>query len=334
MVDETKVRGGIARAKSLTPEERKAIARKAASARWNSGEILDEMPSARSEGILPMGDIQIECYVLKDGRRLIHKRGMAKALGMKSEGGNVFLRTMNRKGLGSVISPELREKIENPINFKPITQDLAHGYEATVLIEICDAIWQAGKEGKLSSTQAFLAFQAEIIVRSCAKVGIIALIDEATGFINDKRKEEYKELFREFIRNECREWEKEFPDQLTDIMYRLYRLPRGVNKNRHPQFFGRFIRKYIYAPLANSNGAVLELLDEKNPVVYKNGGRRYKMHQFLTDTVGLTAFRQHLWQIIGIGNAAKTKEGFDRAFKTAFPEAGMQMDMFDYDDED
>jgi hypothetical protein len=78
--------------------------------------------------------------------------------------------------------------------------------------------------------------------------------------------------------------------------------------------FGKFIRRYIYAPLANSNGAILEMLDEKNPVVYTHGGRRYNMTQFLSDVVGVNAFRAHLWKTIGIGSAARTKEGFDRAF--------------------
>jgi hypothetical protein len=119
---------------------------------------------------------------------------------------------------------------------------------------VCDAIWEAKKQNKLSSTQEYLAIQAEIIVRSSAMVGIIALIDEATGYIKDKAKEEYRELFKEFVRNECRGWEKEFPDQLFDAMYNLYKLPRK-SKNKHPQFFGHFIRKYIYRPLVNSNGA-------------------------------------------------------------------------------
>ena len=62
---------------------------------------------------------------------------MAKALGLKSAGGNAFMKTISRKGIGSNISPELREKILNPINFKPLTQDLAHGYEADILAVEC-----------------------------------------------------------------------------------------------------------------------------------------------------------------------------------------------------
>lgn len=107
------------------------------------------------------------------------------------------------------------------------------------------------------------------------------------------------------------------------MLYRIYDLRRNSG-NRHPQFFGKFIRRYIYAPLANSHGAILEQLDEKNPIVYINRGRRYKMFQYLSDVVGISAFRPHLWKTIGIGSAAKTKEGFTRAVNSAFPEAGTQ----------
>jgi hypothetical protein len=319
-----KAKGGIARAKNLTPERRSEIAQKGALARWGQD---GSMPEALREGVLPFGEIDLECYVLKDRRRLFHKRGMAKSLGMKSEGGNVFLRAMNSKGLGSVIPPELWEKLNNPIIFKTINGDQAHGYEGAVLIEICDAIWEANRQGKIPR-QAELAKQAEIILRAAAKVGIVALIDEATGFIKDKWKEEYRELFREFIRNEHRKWESEFPNQFFDMIYSIYKLPRK-HKNKHPQFFGGFIRKYIYTPLLNSKGAILEMLDEKNPTVYVGGGRRYKLFQFVEDEIGMPALRAQIWQVTGIGIAAGTKHGFERGFNKAFPQAGTQYGFWD-----
>jgi hypothetical protein len=323
-----KARGGIARAAKLTGEERRDIASKAASVRWGKKAFGEGVPEAIRDGQLKIGDIWLDCYVLKDGRRVIHKRGMARALGLKSDGGNAFMKTMGRKSLGSVIIPEMREKIDNPIIFKPLSGDPAHGYDAPFFIDVCDTIWEANRQGKLKPSQYFLAVQAEIIVRSSAKIGIIALIDEATGYIRDKHKEEYRLLFQEFIREEFRGWEKEFPNQFFDMMYRLYDLRRN-EKNRHPQFFGKFIRRYVYAPLANSNGAILSILDEKNPVVYGNGGRKHKMFQFLSDEIGLPALRAHIWQLVGIGNSTKTKEGFQRGFKTAFPQAGDQGVLFD-----
>lgn len=324
--------GGSARARSLTPAKRSEIARKAALARHNKP-ATGELPKAVSQGSLKVGDVTIDVYVLEDRRRLIHKRGMARALGLKSEGGNAFMKTISRKGLGSAISPELRDKIANPIEFRPLAGDPAHGYSAEVFIEVCDAIIDAARSGALTPSQAFLGIQAEFIVRSAAKIGIIGLIDEATGFIADKRREEYRELWDQFLREEFRIWEAEFPERLFDSMYRLYGLKRLDPKSfKHPRFFSKFIRKYIYAPLANSNGAILAELEAKNPVVYSNGGRRYKMFQFLSDELGMPALKAHLWQVVGIAASATDKGAFERSFNRAFPEAspfGQQADLFD-----
>jgi hypothetical protein len=313
--------GGQARAQRLSTEQKREIALKAAEARWARIRDPQRLPEAVSAGILTIGDVGLDVYVLDDRRRLINKAAMAKALSLKSEGGNAFMRTMSRRGIRSVLSEKLLEKIENPISFKPLTGDLGDGYDAEFLIEICDALIQARNEKRLAPSQKFLAIQAEMIVRSAAKIGIIALVDEATGYV-DKTKDEYKKLFDQFIREEFRQWEKEFPDKFFDMIYRLYGLKRQKpDSSRHPQFFGGFIRKYIYYPLANSHGAILDRLDEKNPVVYVNRGRRYKFFQFLTDEIGTMAFRQHLWQVVGIGEASTSRFVFEQGFFRAFPQS-------------
>jgi hypothetical protein len=320
MTDSPQSKGGQERARLLTTEQRREIALRAAEARWARVRDPNRIPEAATAGVLPIGDVSLDVYVLKDRRRVIAKKAMARALHLKSEGGNAFMRTMSRKGVRSVLSDKLLEKIENPFFFKPLTGDLADGYEGEVLIEVCDALIQARNEKKLAPSQYFLAMQAEIIIRSSAKLGIITLIDEATGF-RDQTKDEYRKLFESFIAQEFRQWDQEFPDKFFDMIYRLYGLKRQKpDSSRHPQFFGHFIRRYIYYPLANSNGAILEHLQDKNPVVYVGGGRRYKLFQWLND-LGMPAFRQHLWQVVGIGEAATDRAQFERGFYRAFPGA-------------
>ena len=211
MTNSIQSKGGKARAQSLSTEERSAIAKQAAAARWEKRRDPTKLPEASHQGVLEIGDIPLEVYVLEDGRRLLHKKAMANALGLKSEGGNAFMRTVTRKGIRSVIDENLWGKIENPIVFKPLNGNSADGYEASTFIEVCDLIIQAFNRQKLHPSQHFLARQAEIIVRSAAKVGLNALVDEATGYIHDKRKEEYHQLFKRFIEEECRQWTKEFP---------------------------------------------------------------------------------------------------------------------------
>lgn len=314
-------KGGKARAEKLTSEQRSEIARQAAQARWARVSDPSSLPEAESHGKLQIGEVEVDVFRLTDRRRVISKRAMARVLGMKSEGGNVFVRTIQRKGIRSAFPSDLLERLENPLIFKPLVGDLADGYLAEDLIDVCNAIIKAHIDGNLHPTQHFLAVQAEIIVRATAKLGINKLVDEAVGYVSD-RKDEYRQLFQQFIAKECQQWKDEFPPKFFDSLYRLYGLKRqNPDSNRHPQFFGKFIRKYIYHPLANSNGAILEYLDEKNPVVYAKGGRKYKLYQWLDKELGIFAFRQHLWQTIGIAESSKNKAQFDTGFYRAFPEA-------------
>nr|WP_281720832.1 P63C domain-containing protein [Nitrosomonas nitrosa] len=337
-MDETEVtgraKGGMARAENLSPEERKEIARKGALARWNI-----EAEVAEGSGKVQIGDILIPCAVLKGGIRVLSERALTKAFGgkrggshwkrMKSDpdGANlpVFL---SAKNIRPYISKELLDGLNRRHPYRPKGgAGASHGMEAGLLPKMCKALLNVRDANESLPSQDPIIRQADIIMRGLAEVGIIALVDEATGYIDEKKKTEYRDLFREFIRKECREWEREFPEQFTDMIYRLYKLSKG-QRGKHPRFFGHFIRKYIYAPLAGSNGNVLAMLDEKNPVVYANGRRRYKMHQFLTDELGLPAIRAHIWQVVGIGNASNSKETFDRGFQRAFPQIGVTGDLF------
>ena len=60
----------------------------------------------------------------------------------------------------------------------------------------------------MPSVAAFPAF--------CAKVGLIALIDEATGYQYERETDALQIKLRTFIAAELREWEKTFPDELWE----------------------------------------------------------------------------------------------------------------------
>src|SRR5664279_3502884 len=108
--DSPQKKGGDARAAKLTADERSGIARNAANARIRQRDFQGDgadLVKATHQGKMTVGALDLDCYVLEDGRRVFHKRGMARALGMKSGGGNVFLRAVQRKGLGSEIKDNL-----------------------------------------------------------------------------------------------------------------------------------------------------------------------------------------------------------------------------------
>lgn len=337
--DSPQSKGGKARANNLSSLERKEIATSGALARWTKakatlprdGEI--QVPLATHQGKMALGGLELDCYVLEDGRRVFHKRGMAKALGMKSGGGNVFLRAMQRKGLGSELSLELQEKIENPINFKPMTLDLGHGYEASVLVDICKAIIRAGEAGKLTSQQLGLASQAHIIIQALAKIGVVALIDEATGYQVERSPTALRILVQQYIEAEKREWEKQFPDDYYNELNRIYGSQRltktssgAVIQNR-PQHFANFTRSYIYHPL--ENGAVLEELDRVNPKLGLTGTRRARFHQHLTEGYGIEKLKRQVQEVLTLMAVSDTVSQFKRLFQKRFPQAGTQLDFLE-----
>lgn len=339
--DTPQSKGGKARAQNLTPLERREIASQGALARWTRVQEADaqdgeiQLPLATHQGRMAIGGLELDCYVLEDDRRVFHKRGMARALGMKSGGGNAFMKTMQRKGLGSELGQELLEKIENPINFKPMTKDLGHGYEASVLVDICKAIIRASEAGKLVATQEGLAAQARIIVQALAKVGVVALIDEATGYQVERSPTALRILVQQYIEAEKREWEKQFPDEYYNELNRLYGSQRltktssgAVIQNR-PQHFAHFTRSYVYHPL--ENGAVLEELDRVNPKMGPKGTRRARFHQHLTEGYGIEKLKRQVQEVMTLMAVSDTVGQFKKLFNKRFPQVGDQLDLLDED---
>ena len=335
MTDTPQSKGGRARAGNLTPEERREIARLGAQARW-CGLKEDngiDIPKATHQGKMVVGSSVLDCYVLEDGRRVIHKRGMARALSMKSGGGNVFLRAMRRKGLGSELGQELAEKIENPINFKPLTMDLGHGYEASVLVDICKTVMRAAEAGKLTASQHHLVIQARILLQAFGKVGVTALIDEATGFQEVRSPDALRFLIQQYIEVEKLEWEKQFPDEFYDELNRLYgshlltTTSKGAVIQNRPQHFAKFTRTYVYQPL--ENGAVLEELDRINPKINAGGSRRARFHQHLTQDYGIEKLKRQVQEVLTLAKVSDSVAQFKRLFRKRFSNAQLELGLPD-----
>jgi hypothetical protein len=309
------------------------IASEAASARWVKSRAAEAegLPKATHQGKMLVGDIELDCYVLEDGRRVIHKRGMAKALNLKSAGGNAFLRSMTRKGIGSELDDQLVEIIEKPLVFKPLTQDSAHGYDAEVLVDVCKAIIRADENDKLTKSQAFLAAQARILLQAFAKVGVTALIDEATGFQDIRSPTALRILVQQYIAAEMREWDKQFPDEYYDRLNELYgskkvtRTSSGAVIQNRPQHFAHFTRQYVYHPLAN--GAVLDELDRINPKIGKKGTRKARFHQHLSEGYGIEKLKRQMQEVLTLVAVSDSVAQFKKLFQKRFPQQGDQLDL-------
>lgn len=131
-----------------------------------------------------LSGIEIPCYVLEDETRVLSQRGLQTGIGM-SRGGltggaqriAVFLEGLGSKGLEV---NDLIARIKNPIRFLPPHGGrVAYGYEATILADICDVALRARSKNALLESQNHIAQTCELLVRAFARVGIIALVDEA-----------------------------------------------------------------------------------------------------------------------------------------------------------
>lgn len=283
------------------------------------------------DGELDLNGFKIPCYVLEDGTRVLSGRAMQSALKMVDEveegkqvAGTRLTRYLNQKTLKEFIfkGKEL-DHFEPVICYKGNSK--IHGYEATILADICDGFLEARKHINLSPRQEIIATQAETLIRAFARVGIIALVDEATGYLKDKNraKDEFQKFLKQFMREDAAKLVKRFEDSFFEMIYKM----RGWTWNyahKHPGVVGIWINDIVYERVAP---LVLTELRKKNPVTEK-GIRKNKHHQFLSDEIGVPKLLNHLAAIEALGRASgydwnRFMEMVDRAF----PKQYQQLDF-------
>lgn len=318
-------KGGEARAQKLSPERRREIARAAIEARWQKAGKAP-LPQATHKGNFKEDfGIDVDCYVLNDESKtaVISQRGMGAALRL-GEGGRSLPRFVAGKTVSEALGVELLEKLSNPLVFKgpPVVggsippMGSVYGYDVTLLIDVCKALIKAESEGKLLKSQANIVRQAHIIIGASAKAGIKGLVYALAGY--NATKEEVIAAFKLYVREEARDYEREFPEQLYEEWYRLYQIPRP-EKNR-PWKFKHLTVDQVYRPLAKSSGKILKLTREQR----ENSNARWKkLHQFLSE-IGVKALRTHLGQLLGIAGISQTRQEYEGHFKKLF---GEQLEM-------
>lgn len=283
---------------------------------------------------LRIGDLEIPCYVLEGERRVLVQRGIVSALGMArgssaNTGGDRLAKFTAGKTISSHVSANLLRVTANPIRFRTPFGSEAYGYEATVLADICEAVLQARADGKLQKQQEHIAKQCEILVRGFARVGIIALVDEATGFQNVRARRALDKILEKWIADELAKWAKMFPDEFYQQMARLRGLHYSEIATKRPAYIGRLTNDIVYERLAPG---VLAELKEKTPKDEK-GRRKYRYHQWLTEDIGNPRLREHLWAVIGLMRASSNWRNFESLLNRAFPKYTDHPQLFiDYEE--
>jgi|SRR5581483_9079499 len=330
-------KGGRARAEILPPERKSEIARAGALARWNK-----DLPEPEYEGEFSLGGTSIACAVLPNGTRIITQAAFLRALGRSRspKAGTGVLSTVDElpfflqaEALKPFISEELAMST-NPIFYRTKSGGKGVGYDARLLPQVAevylkfrDAYSRDGKE--IPARYERMIWAADVLIRALANVGIIALVDEATGFQRDRAANALAEILEKFIAKELRPWVRTFPDEYYAELFRLRGLEFPRDSVKRPQYFGHLTNDIIYSRLAPE---VLEHLKNATPRT-PEGRHKHHLHRRLTEDFGHPKLREHLASVITamqlsddyddfIDKLDRVKPRFDKTLPLPFPGDG------------
>lgn len=296
--DTNKAKGGVARAQKLPAARRSEIAASAARARWDATQTTVVCGSPDSP--LRIGDVEIECYVLSDGTRVLTQASFLEAIGRhrranirRSDDPNRLPPIISGKGIAPFVSPEVAEEAK-PISFRLPSGARASGYRAELLPKVCEIYLAANDAGDLPKNQTHIADRASILVRGLAHTGIIALVDEATGYQEVRAKDALAKILEAFVDKELQPWVQTFPSDYYKEMFRLRGLDFRTDTPRRPLYFGSLTNDIVYRRLAPG------VLEELKKVQRRDdkGRPKDKLFQRLTANVGYPKLREHLGSVV------------------------------------
>ncbi|WP_288861282.1 P63C domain-containing protein [uncultured Bacteroides sp.] len=284
---------------------------------------------------LRLGNLEIPCYVLDNGVRVFSGRGIQKAIGYDSKSGQWMNSFCKMDGVSSYLCAgdnSISERLSKPIKFKRNnaggSQSTANGYEVTILVDICSAIIDANRAGVFNND--VIVQNADIIIRSVAKVGIIALVDEATGYQHDRENDELQKILKAYISEELLPWQKRFPDIFYKELFRLNGWDYTVNGiKKRPGIIGKWTNTFVYEELPNG---VLEELKKKTPKS-ESGNRTNRYHQLLTTDIGEPNLEKQINKVITLFQVSDNMKQFCENFrKMKMRQIGQSELPFEFDE--
>ncbi len=223
-------KGGLARARALTPAERSEIARRAVRARWaKSGKVLaapvggaptaDGLPRSLFHGHLTMDGVGLEGHVLSDGRRVLEDEGVHEAF-TGEEAPDTLDRILRKLPRGSGLAG-----FPSVVFRRPALPDPASGYEAATVAAMCELLLCARAAGPLKKQPARAAAVAETLLRSTATAGIVGLVDDATGYGALRARQSTQRTVEALIAEDIDRWAERFPKEFWREVARIEGAP-------------------------------------------------------------------------------------------------------------
>ena len=290
-----------------------------------------KVPKATHWGELEIGSTKIPCYVLDNGIRVFSLKGVV--VGLIGTDGGQLAEYIKVRPLQPYLPPDLVPAENGQLSalFRFDTggesfAKYAQGLDVERFMDLCIAYSTAlqdtlsGKaEFKLTARQVAIASQATIFLRAAAKTGIVALVDEATGYQYDRAADALRLKVKLFIEDEMRKWEKTFPDQLWVEFGRLTRSSGTLHQR--PKYWGKLVMELVYGYL---DPDVAKWLKDNAPRPI--AGQNY--HQWLTSQYGLKRLVEHIWLLIGMASACSCMAELRRKMAEKFGRVPVQLTMY------
>jgi P63C domain len=326
-----RAKGGVARAASLTGEERRQIARKAAAARWSK-----DMLFATHEGPVKIGDVVIPAANLSDGTRVLSQGQFLQAIGRSRSpkaGTGAYAAVdelpffLQATTLKPFISNELLESTK-PIFYRTKSGSHAVGYDALLLPRVCNVYLdyrndQLAKHGRVPLRYAHIIAACDRLTRGLQELGIIGLVDEATGFQEVRDRLALQEILDKYLRHDLATWAKRFPDDFYKQIFRLRKWQwKGMKVNR-PQVVAHYTLDFVWSRLAPG---ILEEMERRMPR-NESGRKKGGFPQLLTDDIGIPELRSHLDVVVALMMTAPNWDTFIRAINIARPKKGTNLEL-------
>jgi len=263
---------------------------------------MDKLKKVTHTGSVAIGEKVLPCAVLDDGTRILTQGAVFKAFGRPRRGKSIadprnanvpsFVDARNLKPFADKV---FSSGTNFEVSYLSKKGRVYTGYRAEILPAICEIYLLARDAGALADNQQVLAIVSDILMRSLARVGIVALIDEATGYQYDRERDELQQLLKMYVSEELLPWQKTFPD----IYYReLFRLNgwdftvQGIKKR--PGCVGTWTNRLVYEQLPPG---ILDELKRGTPKT-PSGNRSHRYFQLLTEDIGSPHLKEQINQII------------------------------------
>lgn len=283
------------------------------------------------EGSVHIGDKELACAVLNDGTRVISRNAIFRAFGRTKRGRALNEKRgepnmpsfIDAKNLQPFVNEDLREGLKR-IDYTEKNGKPDSGYNALIIPMLCKVYLDAREAGKLTKSQLVLARASEILLIGLSNVGIIALVDEATGYQYERERQELQAILQLYIAKELLPWQKRFPDAFYKEIFRLNGWDYTVSSiKKRPGVVGNWTNTLIYKQLPKG---VLEVLKKVTPKT-TTGSYKARFHQSLTEDVGNPDLQSQIYKIIGIMNISDNWKDFIRNFNKMVARKSGQLEL-------